>query len=1058
MNPIFEENFLNAKAELNAEQAKAVELTDGPVMVIAGPGTGKTQLLSTRICHIVSSTHALASNILCLTYTNAGVAAIRKRLESMLGPEAQHCTINTFHGFSEDLFQRFGNKSDLQDSKLIDELTTKKLVRRLLDEVDFGTPLKDKVTSVDEAIRFVISLINLIKKENLDINQMRRDYENEMKAVYESNLYRYKKQTKDFAVGDMKQNDWIKYEKRIQKHIQALGVCERYHEEFEQAKYRDFHSSISRAIDLINTDPDVRFDLLEQYQYVMIDEFQDTNGAQLGIVNAIFAEEENPNIMIVGDEDQAIFKFQGANLKNIFDFYDHYIKQLPIQEQLERIIILNKNYRSTTPIVESSKELISHGSERITGIIEGRSLSKDFVAGSKELKDVKNPVLFWTIEEKTDLYIPIANQIEQLVQTGQDLSEIAVLFPGNKEAQEFSQYLDVLKIPYRLSKSANLLEDEFSLQLMSLLRLVSDFMTKKTFSNGALSDLMMAPWNGLTIFQITKFWAEFSERKANDQSEDVLSFIENYTSDNQIQKIAAGFRQTVKSYKFLPLDRFFHHVLDQFQIKEWALVRPNRLDLMQKFENLYQWILEQKLAYELNDMASVIRLVDDFIKEGITIPFIQTFTEPNSVYLSTYHSSKGLEWDHVFVAFAGRPNSFNDKISLPRTGEELSHFINPPVKSKKNAELSIEEKEENEEKRRLLYVAMTRAKHQLYVVDYENVKGKVKPNYFKSEMTVVSQELHQKTADIDCVNLESFKLISSDDYLKFQTVNQSKLAEMKATLFENQYVHQRIEDFQLSHSSMSTYLKCPLTFFCEKIIKVPSPSTFYLHFGNFYHQVMEKFYDEIKKDATKNSLDCIIQLAKNILPEFKSAFTEIEYKDSLASIDNNLTQFYAQYIAHSSNPNYFVEESFSAEIQGVKINGKIDKYDIHGSQVDIIDFKTGKYDKAKAKLKPRTEDYKDPENPTVDERYGGDYWRQAQIYSILMKRSKPELELNFVEYAFMIPSDNKIVTEKVAISPESQKEVEELIVEVASKIKAKKFDGCGEPECKWCNILSSESE
>jgi DNA helicase-2/ATP-dependent DNA helicase PcrA len=1058
MNPIFEENFLKAKLELNAEQAKAVELTDGPVMVIAGPGTGKTQLLSTRICHIVSSTHALASNILCLTYTNAGVAAIQKRLESMLGPEAQHCTINTFHGFSEDLFQRFGDMSDLQDSKLIDELTTKKLVRSLLDEVDFGTPLKDKVTSVDEAIRFIISLINLIKKENLDINQMRRDYEDEMKAVYESNLFRYKKQTKDFAVGDIKQNDWIRYEKRIQKHLQALGVYERYQEEFEKAKYRDFNSSITRAIELIQTEPDVRFDLLEQYQYVMIDEFQDTNGAQLGIVNAIFAEEEKPNIMIVGDEDQAIFKFQGANLKNIFDFYDHYIKQLPIQEQLERIIILNKNYRSTTPIIESSKELISHGSERITGIIEGRSLSKDFVSGSIRLKDIKNPVQFWTVDEKSDVYIPIANQIEQLVQTGQDLSEIAVLFPGNKEAQEFSQYLDVLKIPYRLSKSANLLEDEFSLQLISLLRLVADFMTKRTFSNGALSDLMMAPWNGLTIFQITKFWAEFSERKANDQSEDVLSFLENYTSDNQIQKIAIGFRQTVKSYKFLPLDRFFHHVLDQFQIKEWAVVQPNRLDLMQKIENLYQWILDQKLAYELNDMASVIRLLDDFIKEEIAVPFVQTFAEPNSVYLSTYHSSKGLEWDHVFVAFAGRPNKFNDKICLPRTGEELHHFINPPAKSEKNAELSIEEKEENEEKRRLLYVAMTRAKHELYVVDYHNVKGKAKPNFFKSEMTVISEQLHQKTKDIDCINLESLKLISSDDYLKFQTVNQSKLAEMKATLFENQYVHQRIEDFQLSHSSMSTYLKCPLTFFCEKIIKVPSPSTFYLHFGNFYHQVLEKFYKEIKEDASKNTLDYIIQLAKNVLPEFKSAFTEIEYKDSLASIDNNLTQFYAQYIAHSKSSNYFIEENLNAEIQGVKINGKIDKYDIHGSQVDIIDFKTGKHDKAKAKLKPRAEEYKDPENPTVDERYGGDYWRQAQMYSILMKRSKPELELNTVEYAFMIPSDNKIITEKVVITPESQKEVEDLIVEVSNKIKAKNFDGCGEPDCKWCKILSADAE
>ncbi|MFN9320732.1 MAG: ATP-dependent helicase, partial [Chitinophagales bacterium] len=534
----------------------------------------------------------------------------------------------------------------------------------------------------------------------------------------------------------MKKAKWDAFENKLNKNIQALQIYKKYNEIVTSRKLMDFDDMLLKALELLDNSEDLRLDIQEQYQVILVDEFQDTSGAQLDLIHQLCRDIEDPNVMVVGDEDQSIYRFQGANLFNIHDFHKRYLAHLPAEEQYDRMVVLDKNYRSTPVILDVSRVLIEKNTERITNIIEGKTIIKKLEAAHPSLKASSEPIELIEVENKEDEMLPIVLKIEDLVKKGVNFKDIAVLFPNNNQMIDFAQYLAVLDYPYELSKDENILEDKLILSYIQIFYFIQDFANRKVLSPEQFGELLMHPWMGISLYDISRFWVEVKELEIRNPL-DFLQFLEKYQGIEKIEHTLAIYKTCVQKLPLMPPQRFFHFVLDSFQIKEWALKQPQRMDILQKIEVLDNFLKDYLNKLENGKMNDFINRLEAYLREDVAIPYSKRFQSENSINLMTYHKSKGLEYDYVFVYNAGRyTNRSKESLYVP---EELIDL---------NLSEDNEKSRNEEEKRRVLYVAMTRAKKKLYLTDIvTDGKGDSK-NKFKVEINPISEEEMKKTPDI----------------------------------------------------------------------------------------------------------------------------------------------------------------------------------------------------------------------------------------------------------------------------------------------------------------------
>ena len=404
--------------ELNAEQKAAVEYLDGPLLVLAGPGTGKTQLLSEKVAYILEHTDTNPENILCLTFTETGASNMRERLKSIVGKDALKVNINTYHAFGSEILAQYKNYNPEYTRRLdaaIDEITQFKIVKNLQTELPGNDILRG------DGVRDIISVISEAKKAGLDENKLLKiaeqniedskvlseaispllenvvprafeeSYKNAYLPIYQV-LKQYSKST-SMIVASIERIIVI-LAKDLEEAIRAAEESEKikplsdwkdkYFEKDDNGKYRlrdrvankkllsvaqlmtkyeqyllenglyDFNDMIEEAGRILREDTGFRLTLEERYQFIMLDEFQDTNPSQFAIVKQL-TDYEKPMIMAVGDDDQAIYEFQGALSSNLTDFKKHY---------KAKVISLIKNYRSTQEILDFAREIIRQAPDR----------------------------------------------------------------------------------------------------------------------------------------------------------------------------------------------------------------------------------------------------------------------------------------------------------------------------------------------------------------------------------------------------------------------------------------------------------------------------------------------------------------------------------------------------------------------------------------------------------------------------------------------------------------------------------------------------------------------
>lgn len=997
------DEFKKVYSQLNTAQKQAVDTIDGPVLVIAGPGTGKTQLLTTRIANILKNTDALPENILCLTFTDSAAHTMRERLSGIIGSDAYAVNISTYHAFGGDIIRRYSEYFDDQPNlKPIDELGIDSTLRSIVQRLPYSNPLK----KAEAYIRDLSGVIGDFKKSLLEPEDIRKiassnqqfiDYAdtiindtiadiprispkvmdkfqalaNQTKAYQteplgetlslaetwqsslETALEEFAASNKTQPVSKWKSN-WLAKDRlgktivkdqATTKKLYALAdIYQEYQLSLQSRGLFDYEDMILRAIKALETNPDLRYTLQEKYLYILLDEFQDTNSAQLKIVELLTdspVHEGRPNVLAVGDDDQAIYAFQGANYSHMLSFQRRY-KDVTV-------IPLTENYRSTADILQTANGISDQISERLHHYTEG--INKTITASNKSLSsgEIKR------LEFKTEVgqYAWVTSQIQKLLKQGIKAKEIAVIGRKHAQIEPLVPYLHQAGLSVQYELSENILDDPLVIELTQMSQLIlalqqSNFDLANSLWPEVLSyDFWKLPteliwqlswsandahnpktWtNQLLKNEATRPIAMFFIRLSQVSGSETLETILDYIVGNQPLTINDP---ELGSYQS-PLYQYYFGDSNNSYIETdfWRLLASLTV-IREHLKNYKNDELMPLMLTDFIEFVSAHRAAN--IKINNTNPYQESL---DAVQLMSAHKAKGKEFEAVFV-LACIDESWGDKSIRKSSSVSLPvnlHYIRPAG-------------EDNDERLRLFYVALTRAKQNLYMTSYTNkFDGKLtnRLSFLREQLSddqILSPLLPNESQNVEEPDTKAPDLPAMSANWQQRHTGESKL-DLKP-LLDN-----RLQSYRLSPTDLTSFTSVdyggPIEFFIHRILRFPSASTPELHYGNAVHESLEWINNSYQKlNAQKSSEDLL-------------AYFEKRLRDKRLSHDNferllergklSLATYYQQKSSEFSQ-NSLSEYNFHSEavfVDKAHLSGKIDKLIINeeAKTIKIIDYKTG---------------------------------------------------------------------------------------------------------------------
>ena len=1024
-NQIYQQRF----QKLNEQQKKAVETTEGPVMVIAGPGTGKTEILAARITNILQKpqSEASAHNILCLTYTNAGVVAMRKRLLEFVGPDAYKVQIHTYHSFCNEVIQQNLEYFGKRELELISDLEIVQFLEKIVDSFDPKHPLFHS-SGYFEVTRLK-TLFNTMKAENWspeDIEKATGEYLDDL-PKREEFCYKRTNATKGIKAGDVKEKAILSEKKKMEVLCAAAREFVKYEEMLKETGRYDYQDMILWVLKAFKSNEALLAPYQEQFLYVLVDEYQDTNGSQNEILQLLISYWEEPNICIVGDDDQSIFRFQGANLRNIMSFYSQY------EKSTEKVVLL-QNYRSSQKVLDVSMSLIERNTERLVREIPG--LTKELKAQNSEYSDspTQPQVLeyFNTAHEEAG----VVAEIERLQKQGVNLSEIAIVYNKHRQAANIIKLLEQKQIPLNVKESINILETPFFQNIFTLYTYLSCEHEKPGSGEYLLFHLLHSDFFTLPAKDIALLYLKFKECQKKKNIEPPISTLRELITSpetihtlfslekkQQILELGEHLEKWIHDLHNTTLQQFFEMVLTESGILKYVMDSDDRAWRMRILSTLFRFLKEENVKHPNMDLKHFLKTFEQMQKHGIYLPVNKIQYSKAGVHLLTAHSSKGLEFTHVFLIGCEsrvwdkntrkiNEYSFPDTLTLTQAGSDL------------------------EETRRLFYVALTRAKEHLHIsYAAQDMNGKaLEPSQFVAEILQ-----HSK----DTVFFEKRK-IKDNAIIEHEYLLIKKTPELKKEIVDTEFINELLKDYRLNITHLNKYLRCPLSFYYENILRVPSAMNQYTSFGSAMHYALEHFFRTGKERKRFGETESLQQYFIQNMERNKPSFTEEQFTRRLEYGKQTLEGYYDQY--HEQwNTNILVEYFVNqCSCDDVPIVGKLDKIEFEENNICVVDYKTGKYANARKKLHRPNE--KDP--------LGGDYWRQIVFYKLLIDNEGRQRwnmvsgEMDFLEKDAVSGEFKK---EKIVVTTEDEVFVKNQVKEVYAKIMNHEFSqGCEEEFCAWC--------
>lgn len=1077
-NAVFETKL----AQLNDEQRMAVERINGPVMVVAGPGTGKTQLLAMRVANILRKTDTLPNNILCLTFTQAAAANMVDRLASIIGEAAYKVEINTFHGFGSSVINKYSEYfyggADYQPAN---ELTQSEIINEAIAKLPYDSPLRSRnndqfvylediknainnlkraalspdelrqiIKQNQEFCEWVNPIINDVFNQRISLKLRNRYYElatqvqayaakqenlpftNEPKLanVFKDNLLsalaeaetEEKYNTKPITsfkqkwlgkVLSAEKTSWsLKDTERCQKVLVLADIYENYLGEMHSRNLYDFDDMIINVINAIEQNPALKANLWEQYQYILVDEFQDTNDAQMRLLTNLTDYDDQPNLMVVGDDDQAIYRFQGADVSNILNFAKRFGDHL-IQ------INLCQNYRSGADILAASQSVSTGISSRLTNA-DG-SPKELHAANSQTTSNLK----MYTASTAEQEYQFIASSIKQLLADGEKPEDIAVISRKHSSLEELVPYLadDNIKVSY--DRQQNVLESPLVQLVAALARTIYGLAASNSNLVAANLPLVLAS----KAFGLSEEQYYHLCINARGRIDNWLKFL--HTSPT-LTKTAIWLDKLVREVSISPLNQIILEIIgitkthaddntDESSVKKINATSPifnyyfnykklqtsplDYLTLLNDIKTLLNSLKEYLPDQELK-LVDFIHFLDQCQNLNINIYSNTNIKATGGVNLVSAHGSKGLEFKNVYIIDAESEQWGSKSKSVPKK-----------IQFPNNLKLGIPNGNDDDERRRLLYVAMTRAKQNLIVTSHSHNNGK---------------ELTKLEYLLDFPNQTNLPEPTIQDSIKNLEISlMDRIIQPKADLKD--LLSTRLANYQLSATDLNTFVDVtyggPVQFLLYNLLHLPAATSEALVLGNAIHHTMKQLHDTINSGHSQLSIGQAIDVFTAKYNQLARDLKAEEAKNSYEKGRHSLEVYLGDKLV-DIKPGQASELSLSATLAGgIRITGKLDCLDIDKEkhQIRIKDYKTGK---------GFASFYESPTSDSIRAKINR-YRQQLLFYQLLVSQSGqyPGYQVVSGQLDFIEPSnDGNILSPTIIYANENIDDFIKLISSVWSHI------------------------
>ncbi len=1022
--------FSREYERLNEQQRRAVDAIEGPVMVIAGPGTGKTQILASRIGKILLDTDTNPQNILCLTYTDAGVVAMRKRLLQFIGPDAYKVNIYTFHAFCNDIIQE--NLSLFEKTALdpISDLEKIELFKELIDAFPKNHPLKRYRGDVYYEVKNLQALFSTMKKEGWAPAYINLKIDEYLDSLPTRDGFTYKKKYREFNAGDLKADKIAEEKEKMEKLRAAVNEFDRFQQLMRKKNRYDFDDMINWVIRAFEENKNMLASYQEKFQYILVDEYQDTSGTQNRLVELLISYWDKPNVFVVGDDDQSIYRFQGANIENMLQFAGNYKDEL-------LTVVLTSNYRSTQPILDISKTLISRNEERLVNQVDG--LSKELLSSNEQIKHLTNNPVIREFETQRQEMIGIVKQVQQLLASGVSPGNIGIIYKENKYGEELSRYFKLLNIQAYSKRHLNILELPEAKKILLVLKYLASEHYIPYSGDEMLFEILHFNWFGIPPVEIAKLSLEAADKRYGGSRSSIRQLLYEKSAapprdlfstglHEGLKKVSAVIEKLLADVPNITLQQLFENIIQETGLLSRIMQSSDKHWQLQVLTALFDFIKEETRRNPLLNLQQLVTLIELMEKESISLPLVQVSGSDKGVNLMTAHGSKGLEFEYVFIAGCNAVSW--EKKKKPGGGYKLpdTMFTSHPAAS------------EEEELRRLFYVALTRAEQHLFISysKFKNDGKELEPSMFIAEIL----DKHE-------ISVEKV-LIDSPVLSEFAGLGFSKPEAPQIDAIEEAFIGRTLEKFVMNVTALNNFLKCPLEFYFKNLIRIPSPKNEATEFGSAVHHALEKLFRKMQENGNNKfpPKETFISDFTWFMERHRESFTREQYNRRMEYGPEILGNYYDRYIS-SFNPVVSVELNIrNVVVEDVPLKGKLDKLEFDGKSVNVVDYKTGDPDKALPKLK----------GPSENEPNGGDYWRQAVFYKILVDNYKAkDWKVVSTEFDFIEPDKKKQYRkEKITISPADIATVTNQVTRTWQKIQNREFyTGCGKEECHWCNFVKT---
>lgn len=863
--------------KLNPEQLEAVRFGQGPLLIIAGAGTGKTTVITERIKWLVAKELAKPSEILALTFTDKAAREMEERVDVAMPMGFTQMWISTFHSFCDRILKNEALHIGLSPNyNLLTQAETIQFLRQHLFEfkLRYFRPLGNPTKFIEGMIQH----FSRLKDEDIAPEDYLR---------YAEKLKKNKSETLT--------------EEEKDKFMELANAYRTYENLKVQKGVLDFSDLIANALKLFRLRRSVLAQYQKQFKYILVDEFQDTNFAQYALLKELAPALAKPNLTVVGDDSQSIYKFRGAAISNILQFMEDY--------KGAHRVVLTSNYRSTQTILDHAYELIKHNDPDTLEVKLG--ISKDL----KKMRQMKEtPIEFIhadRVENEADI---VGKEISEIVAKNPKAkySDFAILVRANNHAEPFIRALGRKGIPYQFLGPGLLFRQEEVKDLIAYLKVLADF--DDSISMYRVLSMEFFDISGRDLASISNF-SRHHNLSLFQTCEKIDKIFVSAKTRETIQKLVKMIIRHLSLIKKETAGQILYYFLQDCGILA-KLAEVHSAEEEKKAQNISKFFNKLKSYEAGHDNASVFA-VSDWIDLSMDLgesPMAadMDWTEVNAVNILTIHSAKGLEFPIVFLV-----NLVSQRFPTLERREQI------PIPDALVREILPVGDYHLEEERRLFYVGMTRARDQLYLTaaDYYG-EGKRE----KQISPFVYEALGEKIVNQKNEVANSSQLSLLEWQKEPETIIARGLKPLPITY--------------LTYSMIQTFTDCPLHFRARYILNLPTPPSAPLSFGTSLHAALRDFY-RLDHEG-KNPKDFLLEVyERNWLDEgYTSKKGETErFEKGKKTLLNFLKQ------KENLVKPLAIEQPFRFRLGTLTVAGKIDRVDCTSSGIKIIDYKTGEVPK-----------------------------------------------------------------------------------------------------------------